>query len=62
MPQQALRGRLAGVYPPGAQQQWSREVCTRFFDMIAEKPLVAKIEKINLQVSLIRNLLNIVGQ
>lgn len=47
LPQQAIRGRLAGVYPPGIQQQWSREVSTRFFDLVAGKELIARIEKIN---------------
>lgn len=50
LPQQAIRGRLAAVYPPGMQEQWSREVSDRFFKLVATKELVARIEKINVQV------------
>lgn len=51
MPQQAIRGRLAGVFPPYAQQQWPREISTRFYGLVAKKELVARIQKINLQVN-----------
>lgn len=52
MPQQAIRGRLSGVVPPFAQEQWTVDSTSRLFDLVAEKALVATIEKINLQVSL----------
>lgn len=52
LPQQAIRGRLAGIYPICAQQQWPREISSRFFDLVLQKELVGRIVKINLEVGI----------
>lgn len=57
LPQQAIRGRLAHVYPINMQEQWPKETTGRFFELIVKKNLVGKIEKINHEVSIF--LLNI---
>ncbi|KAK9737379.1 OST-HTH/LOTUS domain [Popillia japonica] len=47
LPEQAVRARLAGIYPARENEQWSRAAATRFLSLVMEKNLVAQIVKID---------------
>lgn len=55
MPQQALRGRLAGVFPPKQNSVWSMEAKKRFYQMVAMKDLIGRVEKIDREVRFMPN-------
>ncbi|KAI4458899.1 tudor domain containing protein [Holotrichia oblita] len=47
LPEQAIRARLAGIYPAKENEQWSRAAATRFLSLVMQKDLVAQIVKID---------------
>ncbi|XP_018333463.1 tudor domain-containing protein 5-like isoform X2 [Agrilus planipennis] len=47
LPQQAIRARLANIYPPTEKMQWSRQSASAFLEMVFQKSMVAQIYKID---------------
>ncbi|GJQ83207.1 putative P granule organization [Trypoxylus dichotomus] len=47
LPEQAIRTRLAGIYPRTENEQWSRAGAMRFLSLVMQKDLVAQIIKID---------------
>ncbi|KRT78645.1 hypothetical protein AMK59_7654, partial [Oryctes borbonicus] len=47
LPEQAIRARLAGIYPPNENEQWSRGASTRFLSLVLQKDLVAQIVRMD---------------
>lgn len=56
LPRQAFRARLAGIWPPTAYTQWTRESARRFLEFVLEKRLYAQVVKRDLKVGLFTKL------
>lgn len=50
LPEQAIRGRLGGIYPTNENEQWSRSAASRFLGFVMQKDLVAQIIHIDEEV------------
>ncbi|KAK4881755.1 hypothetical protein RN001_005074 [Aquatica leii] len=53
LPQQAIRARLASIYPPTEKTQWSCEASSRFLQLVLMKTLVAQIHRIDTEKQII---------
>lgn len=51
LPQQAVRARLMGIYPPVRHMQWSLRASDRFVELVKCKTLIGQVAKINAEVS-----------
>lgn len=47
VPPQAIRGRLAGIYPTKADTQWTRASADYFLGLVSNKTLVAQVHRVD---------------
>ncbi|KAF5298299.1 hypothetical protein FQR65_LT09810 [Abscondita terminalis] len=53
LPQQAIRARLASIYPPTEKTQWTLESSSRLLELVSMKKLVAHIHRIDVERQII---------
>lgn len=50
LPQQAIRARLAGIYPINTDSQWTRASARSFLNLVRNKTLVAQVHSVDEKV------------